>query len=85
MQRGLSLEVANQAVSEIGWGPKLALDTWYYLEEVWVRETSTEAADGSYTMYVGKAYIVTDETPAAVMQAGLTFGNIKNLSIMGNT
>jgi hypothetical protein len=63
-------------------GYKLTRNTWHYIEEVWVRESSEERSDGTYKIYAG--VVGTDTTTPLLTVTGIQFGQIKNLSIIGN-
>lgn len=55
---------------------------WMYIEEVYTRETASNAKDGHFELYAGFAG---DDLTTPVYSADkLTFGGLKSLSIVGN-
>jgi hypothetical protein len=57
-------------------------DKWYYMEEVWTRETSEIATDGSYKLYAGPEG--TDVFTPIVTQTNVLVGELIDMSINGN-
>lgn len=57
--------------------------TWYYFEEVFNRETSPGAADGTYQLYVYEHDQVSVGTPT-VSLGGINFGELLEMSVIGN-
>lgn len=63
-------------------GKKLERGAWYYLEEVYTRETSTTSNDGTYELYFDKH----DEVSSSplVSLEGITYGELLDMSVIGN-
>lgn len=61
----------------------LGRDKWYYIEEVYTRETSPGAANGTYQIYAGPDGA--DVSKPLFQFSGLTYGgNVSAISIIGN-
>ena len=60
----------------------LEKDKWYYIEEVWKRESSVGAFDGEYQLYVHSVDNPTNFP--LVNENGLEFGELLDISIVGN-
>ncbi len=56
---------------------------WHYFEEVWTRETSTGASNGTYAIYAGPAG-ASNLTKPLVTKSGLRYGELSKFSIIGN-
>ena len=82
-QRNNQLEVANQALYDFEFtGLHLQRNTWYYIEEVWTRESTLGGTDGSYELYAA----ISGESVLfpIVSRSGINIGELQNISIVGN-
>ncbi len=84
VQRNEKIEVASRSIvgSQSFTGEKLERGVWYYLEEVYTRETSSDANDGTYDLYFDRHDEVTGSP--LVSLKGITFGDLLDMSIIGN-
>ncbi|WP_156498894.1 hypothetical protein [Oleiphilus sp. HI0079] len=55
---------------------------WYYLEETFIRESSSAASDGIYRLYLSAADATS--TQPLVERTDMSYGDIKQMSIIGN-
>lgn len=82
-QRANSIEVSNEPLygKREFTGLKLDYDKWYYLEEVFTRESTDGGSDGTYQLYMAEA-----GQPDAlyVNRSGITYGTLSDMSIIGN-
>jgi hypothetical protein len=82
VQRGLQLELnmpnSQNAVPKI----YMEKDTWYYYEELFVRESSEGAGDAEYHLYFGKPG--DDVATPVVFQNGFNIGKLIDVSMHGN-
>lgn len=84
VQRDVQLEVKNQQSlgKTIFTGERLKRNTWYYIEEVWQRESSPLSNDGQYWLYFSEDG-GSSEDPL-VHRDGVRFGRLLSMSIHGN-
>lgn len=61
---------------------QVPLDSWVYIEEVFTRESSEGATDGSYALYAHEASNYKSEPLIEV--SGFELGQLRNMSIGGN-
>ena len=75
------LEMANGGMYAYDWGGTIKKDTWYYLEEVYTRESASGANDARYQLWLAEAglpeVLKADET-------GFNIGSFIDMSIVGN-
>lgn len=57
-------------------------NTWYYVEEVFKRESSSSSSDASYTLYAAKAGLPADNPIVHI--ENFVIGELKDMSIGGN-
>lgn len=83
VQRDERLEIDSNAIFGFKQTPFFfKRDTWVYLEEVWKRESSVGASDGTYAMYAAFEGQEVKEPILAV--SGLQYGTLEDFSIIGN-
>jgi hypothetical protein len=63
-------------------GKRLESGAWYYLEEVYTRESSDSANDGTYKLYFDRHDEVTN-VPLVSLE-NITFGELLDMSVVGN-
>jgi len=81
VSRGLTLSLAAPGGNFVN-GYAIQKDKWYYFEEIFTRETSTEGSDGKYVLYVAPAGEAV--TAPQLIQTEVTIGELKDMSINGN-
>ncbi len=82
--RGNKIEIDNKGLYGKYEGTALTLDTdtWYYLEEEYVRESSNGGTDGIYRLWGSRGDQAT--SVPLVEQTGITYGELVDMSIIGN-
>lgn len=82
VQNGMTLELSLPG-GKVQNQYSLQRDKWYYFEEVFTRETSETANNGSYKLYVNEAGTPFIQTPV-VAQNNIKVGSLNAMSINGN-
>ena len=83
--RSSGVEVDNTPLYKVYEIPKYYFkrDTWYYIEELFKKETASGAGDAGYTLYVA-ADGQNPTTPLIQRVGGFNYGALKQISIVGN-
>ncbi len=83
VQRGLTLEL-NAPGGNVTNKYAIKKDTWHYFEEVFTRESSDSASNGSYKLYVGAVERGDNLSKPVVTQSNIKLGSLVDMSINGN-
>lgn len=82
VQRGLTLELTAPGDKVADLSVKVERDKWFYIEEVFTRESSSSASDGKYVLYLNAADL--GAQAPVVVQNNVQIGEMVDMSFNGN-